>query len=245
MAILKTEDYTKLLIIQYKTKEKAKDTIELYVKELFADDLPFQIQEAFNIDTAVGIQLDILGKYIGLDRFYSGQDLEGKDFFSMTNYDGDTAQKGMSDYSDFDTKIGEFLTYNTIISNDLTLDDDNYRFLLKLKILQNNSDHSHKSIDTLIKDFFEDEIIPSSQNDMTMVYFVPYVLTEIIKVAIQKDLLPRPMAVGINVIRKQQDKMFGMTNYDTLTESDFKTGFSTYSDYDTKVGETLNYNKIL
>lgn len=246
MTILKTDEYTKLIIIQYKGKEKAYKTIELYVKELFADDVYFQVQDAFNLETAVGVQLDILGKYVGIDRFYKGQELDGQDFFSMTNYADDPAQKGFSDYTNFESKSGRFLTYSNILSNNLKLNDDDFRFLIKLKIIQNNIDHSHKSIDESIKEFFGNEVIPSSKLDMTMDYFIPANASEIINVAVEKNLLPRPMGVGISVlIKKQQSKMFGFTDYISTLQSSIGTGFSTYSDYDTKEGEFLNYNKII
>lgn len=246
MTILKTEEYTKLIIIQYKNKEKAKATIELYVKELFADDVYFQVQDAFNLDTAIGVQLDILGKYIGVDRFYKGQELSGEDFFSMTNYADDPAQKGMSDYIDFNTKTGKFLTYSNILSNTLKLDDDDYRFILKLKIIQNNSNHSHKSIDDSLFEFFGLDVIASSSGNMQMIYYIPSQKVQLIEVAIEKKVLPRPIGVGINyIIKKETNKIFGMTTYDTTIDSNLKTGFSTYADYDTKIGESLTYDKLI
>jgi len=246
MDILKTDEYTKLIIIQYKNKEKAYKTIKLFVKELFANDIYFKVQDAFNLETAIGVQLDILGKYVGIDRFYKGQDLEGEDFFSMTNYDDDPAQKGFSDYSNYESKSGRFLIYANILSNNLKLNDDDFRFLIKLKIIQNSIDHSHKTIDESIKDFFGSDIIPSSKLNMTMDYFIPSDASELINVAIEKNILPRPMGVGLSVlIKKQQSKMFGFTDYNSTLQSSIATGFSTYLDFDSKEGEMLNYDKII
>ena len=77
--------YVNLLIIQYHDRPKAKSEIELFVKELFADGLIFELQNAFEIDTAVGIQLDILGEYVGVDRILRGY-LVNRQYFQLATY---------------------------------------------------------------------------------------------------------------------------------------------------------------
>lgn len=71
-----TEDiityYAKLLILQYVGKPKAYATIKALVRMVVMDQLPVDVQDAFSIDTAVGDQLDILGKYVGADRSGNG-----------------------------------------------------------------------------------------------------------------------------------------------------------------------------
>lgn len=61
--------YSNLLIMQYHNKPKAKATIEATVG-LLPDDLIMEVINGFNIETAVGKQLDILGEYVGVDRYY-------------------------------------------------------------------------------------------------------------------------------------------------------------------------------
>lgn len=61
--------YSNLLILEYRNKPKAKATIESVVG-LLPDDMILSIINGFNIETAVGKQLDILGKYIGISRDY-------------------------------------------------------------------------------------------------------------------------------------------------------------------------------
>lgn len=60
--------YANLLIIQYRQKPKAYATIQALADMAVMDQLPIDVQNAFNIETAVGDQLDILGKYIGATR---------------------------------------------------------------------------------------------------------------------------------------------------------------------------------
>lgn len=61
--------YSNLLILQYHNKPKAKATIESTVS-LLPDDLIMDVINGFDIETAIGKQLDILGEYIGIDRYY-------------------------------------------------------------------------------------------------------------------------------------------------------------------------------
>lgn len=65
--------YSNLLILQYHDKPKAKATIEAVVS-LLPDDLIQEVTNGFDIETAVGKQLDILGEYIGVDRHYTEDD---------------------------------------------------------------------------------------------------------------------------------------------------------------------------
>ena len=60
--------YANLLILQYRTLDKARAHIKALVRNAFANGLLKKVIDGFNIDTAVGKQLDILGKYIGLSR---------------------------------------------------------------------------------------------------------------------------------------------------------------------------------
>jgi hypothetical protein len=77
--------YSSLLILQYQGKPKATATIEALVTGPVMDQLPTQVQNGFTVgDTtvagtfysgAVGAQLDILGKYVGVTR--NGVDISG------------------------------------------------------------------------------------------------------------------------------------------------------------------------
>lgn len=61
--------YANLLVLQYISLPKAYSTIQALATLSVMDQLPLQVQNAYNMDgTAVGVQLDILGKYIGVTR---------------------------------------------------------------------------------------------------------------------------------------------------------------------------------
>jgi len=62
------EYYAKLLIIQYRNRPKAYATMLATADPFVMDQLPLSVQDAFDIETAVGVQLDLLGKYAGISR---------------------------------------------------------------------------------------------------------------------------------------------------------------------------------
>jgi hypothetical protein len=60
--------YAGLLIAQYREKPNAYATIQALVAPVIMDQLPAQVRDAFVIGNAIGVQLDILGKYAGVTR---------------------------------------------------------------------------------------------------------------------------------------------------------------------------------
>lgn len=236
--------YANLLIVQYHNKPKAVATITALVTELLAAGVIFDVQNGYSIETAIGKQLDIIGKYVGVDRFF--KDLDLHDYFAFNFYDEGAIPDdkwGFNTYTDFDTLIENgTLTYNTIITKDFSLFDEEFRTIIKLKIIQNNSNHSHQSIDESIYKFFGNDVRPDSEGGMHMIYFVPTNLTAIIQAAIIKEVLPRPMGVGVLVV-SQTNEFFGLLPYGADINP-FNTGFTDYANYETKEGEILKYDLL-
>jgi len=236
--------YTNLLIIQYINKPKAKAMIELVVRTLLANGIVLDVLNGYNIETAVGKQLDIIGKYVGVDRAFQSQNLTN--FFAFTYYDevspDSVAKYGFSNYSNSYTTVGNgTLNYDASIVTNFLLNDDDYRIIIKLKIIQNNSNHSHKSIDDSLYEFFGSTLMADSDGNMAMYYIIPSQLNQIIMAAIAKKVLPRPMGVALSYI-SQNEPFFGFATYDAINQNTI--GFSTYSDYNSKTGDILNYDKI-
>ena len=237
--------YVNLLIIQYNNKPKARAHIKALVAELLASDVYFDVQDGYDINTAVGVQLDIIGKYVNLDRYYKGQNFDG--FFSFINYDEVDAPPadriGFADYTDYETKEGSWLNYIKSISEDLVLPDESFRQLIKLRIIQNASNHSHGSIDAAIYAAFADSLIPDSDGNMVMDYFVTFGGAPLAEVALQKGVLPKPIAVRLNYFIEQDSEYFGFATYAGIPDN--IKGFADYTDYDIKEGKTLRYSNLL
>jgi hypothetical protein len=61
--------YANLLILQYRQKPNAYATIQALVQMIIMNQLPNSVLNGFDFATAVGAQLDVLGKYIGASRY--------------------------------------------------------------------------------------------------------------------------------------------------------------------------------
>ena len=190
--------YSNLLILQYHNKPKARATIEA-TTDLMPDNLIQDVISGFDINTAAGKQLDILGEYIGLDRNYI-------DDGSVT-----------------------------------LLSDDDYRVLLKLKIVCNTSDFSHKNIDESLYEVFGTDIRMDSIGNMKMTYFIPAEAVTVIRAAIQKGVLPKPMGVDMSYVIEYDQKFFAFCSYENTTAV-YKTGFRDYNNPN-KEGEVFTYSK--
>ena len=125
----------------------------------------------------------------------------------------------------------------------ISLTDDEFRILLKLKAIANNTNCSHYEIDTALYNFFDAEVRAESQGGMELTFFIPANASRVIIAAIQKDCLPRPMGVGVRYVIVQTNPIFGFVTYDNQYAF-YKTGFRDYDNED-KEGETLNYFKIV
>lgn len=240
--------YVNTLIIQYNNKPKAKATIEALSNALLANGIIWDVMNGYNVDTAVGVQLDIIGKYVGIDRFFNVSD--PIDFFALTDYneiDPDSEQKyGFTDYANFEEdQFNGTMNYNSIVTVNNRLNDDDFRILIKLRIIQNHSNHSHKSIDDSIFQFFGTDIVPTSEGGMKMWYFVTDQLTDLIKAAQAKEVLPVPMGVGMGIIEiPNGSPFFSYATYSQIQSNNpslIGTGFTTYDEYATKEGSFLSY----
>jgi hypothetical protein len=192
--------YSNLLIIQYNLKPKASATIELMVTELIANGILFDIRDGYNIDTAVGVQLDVLGKYIGVNRNF--QDNQLTNMFSLETYgeSDPTAEDrwGFVTYANYDT-VNEngVLNYQSVLTANFQLNDTDYRTLLKLKIIQNYSNGSHQDIDNAIFEFFGNQVTVEQTAVMQMTYTVPFDLSAVLNAAIVLGILPKPLGVEL------------------------------------------------
>lgn len=79
--------YANLLILQYLQQPKAYAHVQALVTPVIMDQLPLDVQDAFDITTSEGVQLDVLGKYAGITRnvydFTGPVSLSDADFRSL------------------------------------------------------------------------------------------------------------------------------------------------------------------
>lgn len=153
--------------------------------------LPFAVQNAYNIDTAVGVQLDVLGKYVGVTR------------------------------------------YGYTFTGPITLDDDEFRVLIKVEIINNSNGSSLADIQNLLHMFFPGTLLVFDFQDMHMDYFFDSSIgsRQLAEVFVQQGVLPKPMGVelGALIYSPDIDSFFGFRTYPVGPYN--VSGFNTYDSY--------------
>ena len=190
------EYYTNLLIVQYHNKPKARKTIKLMARLLWTNMGLLQIRDAFDWKTATGMQLDIIGKWVGVDRFYKGQLFDFHPWFALIDWNSEPDNLQGGDFS-FE---GGFLDYENILPTQNRLNDTAYRLMIGLKIIKNNISATCKNIDDAIWNYFEGRVYTTWQPDELTYYYAPE-LSEVMQVAQDKNVLPCP--TGVRLILKE------------------------------------------
>ena len=146
--------YVERLIYQYRGKPNARATIAILVKQLIADGLLRSIEDGFWLDRAVGEQLDILGKYVGLPRNIGPS--ADKDYFGFHDYvvgqpDNDN---GFRDYTDPTVNAtGEWYSYLTKTLLKTEVSDSVYTPMIRLKAMVNTWDGTLADAQYILKQF--------------------------------------------------------------------------------------------
>lgn len=149
-----------LIILQYRRSEKNQKLIETMVNNLFANNLIWQVQDlCLNVEKSEGVQLDVLGKWVGIDRYYNAIDLWNQKYTSLVNFSNvststyDQWQGGFSTFSNFADNDGGFLTYQSwknVRTAVNQMGDEYFRNLIKLKIIKNSIPFTNKNIDDAV-----------------------------------------------------------------------------------------------
>ncbi len=165
--------YTELITNYHATKPKFFDHIDLSTRPLIDISTGTRgLVSAFDIDTAVGVQLDILGLWIGRSRIVS-QPISGV-YFSL-DIDGLGFDQGVWQ-GPYDPDSGY-----------TTLSDETYRIILKAKIAINNWDGRNDSLPPILDAALEGSGLKMQivdNQDMTISIWV-FPETDISKVSLE------------------------------------------------------------
>lgn len=192
--------YANLLIVQYNGKPKAKKTIKLFADLLLVNCLALQLRDAFDYRTAVGAQLDIIGKWVGVSRFYDTELFETNAWFALIDWEegGDNLQGGFSTFATFESLDGGFLPYSTIVPDSNRLSDNDFRWIIGLKIIKNSINHTQGIIDEAIWEYSNGEIY-TEWSSHKLTYYYPSRLRVPMLVAQYKNVLPCPIGCEIEI----------------------------------------------
>lgn len=183
--------YANLLILQYRSKPKARATIKLGANLYLADGLIFQLNDVLDIDKAEGPQLDIIGGILGCSRLV-GITLD-KEFFSFQ-------KENAFGYSD-KTELSEgfFKNYRNSIASKYSLPDNIYRTLLKFKAIYNVRYGSMAFLDEMYYRIFGNEITYTNNKNLSITYNIPTEHSVAVAAAIYLNYLEPPLGIDYNI----------------------------------------------
>jgi hypothetical protein len=193
-------EYLGLITSWHADKPRFVNTVAALLQPLIDSQAMFQKLTAdFDLDTAVGVQLDMVGQWIGRTR-YVDMPLAGKFFSFNDSFDG---TPGDSPNTGFNKGVwlGKYDTTDGISR----LDDETYRTLLKLQAIAN---HWDGTIPSIADDF--DRVFPGAVIDdkgdtvqglMSMDVLVPAVwLSSLMLAVLEQDFMLKPSGVRVNFI---------------------------------------------
>ena len=207
-----TSEYTNLLIKQYWEKPKAFAEIELKsstwdtVRAFLAS-----LDNAFDLDFAVGAQLDVLGRIVGIPR--EVPDVIAKTYLGFSiNPDS----LGFADKFDPLRIGGPFFDKFSSPYTVQQLNDNDYRFFIRVKVALNwasayVSSDERISIQDVILAAFEGRAYVVDNLNMTLTLYVsPVVSLERLRLIRRLNLLPKPQGVRYaEVIQAEPGATFG------------------------------------
>ncbi len=196
-------DYYKALLIgQYRDKPKASGTIGALMGGtgaygLIADAICNQVRDGFDIETATGKQLDILGKLRGVTRYYYTLDLS-KVFLPLVAYaDVGGGQPGAVTYSDTMPPSTYIMTYDDFALS--TLLDGDFRRVIKFLAKVHSCDYSYGNLDQILYTFFGDKVNLKVTGNFEITYqHLTSDTDNLFGIISQMGLLPAP--AGVNVL---------------------------------------------
>jgi hypothetical protein len=231
--------YINLLIIQYQNQPKARATIEAVISMLMLYDLMISVRDGYDLDTAVGRQLDIIGKYLGEDRTITGTTFT-REYFGFSEY-GDVSPFDFNPYIVYGATPPDvqYRRYEESSQSLYDLNDDEYRQILRFKLVQNYSDASNQDIDDFLDAYFGSSVIFTDRENMTISYIFQDTVERLVTIAQSEGLLPRPAGVGLSVsFVPDINNIYSFSSYG-MDAPDFGVGFSEYGV--TPVGSWLEY----
>ena len=195
-----------LIILQYHQSPKNQALIELIVELIMANNLILQIRDlCLNVNESIGAQLDVVGKWVGIDRYYNAIDLWEQPYTALVNYSNIQDdeylqwQGGFSTFENFSQNDGGFLTYEDWINTRTKVNamgDEYFRQLIKLKIIKNSIRFTNKNIDDAIHEWSNGQIY-TTWGTMEVTYHYPSELSNLMQLATYKNVLLAPTGCAI------------------------------------------------
>ena len=192
------EYYADLLILQYHSKNKARETVKLGAEIYMGDGLVFQLQDVLDIDEAEGKQLDIIGKILDCPRNVPNLSKDEIEYFEFHKEGGSNGFSTSEKLSK-----GYFKSPNIDYLNGVTylLNDKDYRVLLKFKAIANRAQASWQFIDELFYNIFGNAISITNNKDLSITYNIANnLVSDGLLAAIELGYLEPPIGIGSEIL---------------------------------------------
>jgi len=217
------QQYLNLLIFQYQDKPKLKAEITALLEQHESTyNYLSTVESEFDLDTARGVQLDVIGRIVGLSRTVPLA--VSKKYFGFEEDDNAFPFDELFD----DIVAYPFKEVDEEDYTDLQLNDADYRFFLRAKIAKNFARSDITSINEIVGYLFEDLAEVIDKYDMTLDLYIDATIDiSTIRTIQQLDLLPKPQGVRYNNIVYQfyEGDTFGFS--DDLSAFGFDDLFET------------------
>lgn len=213
--------YADLLILQYHSKPKARETVKVGADIYMGDSLIFQLNDILDIDTAEGPQLDIIGKILDCPRIVQGIYTDLKYF----QFHIDENSIGFSTVGN--PTSGTFRSVKNYQKSEYSLPDEDYRFLLKFKAAVNVMRGSEAGIDEALWNAFGGDVLLKNNHDLTITYIVSSAHTLAVLAAKNLGYYRAPEGIGASYVLSVPDpsRIFGFNKKGIINKT--VVGYST------------------
>jgi hypothetical protein len=186
--------YLGLVTSWHSTKPRFMNTLAALLQPMIDAQLMLEALTAeFDLDAAQGVQLDVVGQWIGRTRYVMAP-ITGV-FFSFD--DGGGARTGF----DQGVWLGKYVPTDAITA----LDDDTYRTLLKMQALANEWDGTLASIQTAFNAVFPGVVVQdlgdTATGLMSMDVLIPGVeMSSLMLAVLEQDFPIKPSGVHLTIV---------------------------------------------
>jgi hypothetical protein len=187
--------YTKLLIIQYHDKPRARGTIATFVAINMLVDLIKQIQNGLDIKSPNSNQ-KIIAKMLGVGNLANIMKIT-RAMFGYRTYSNLFA--GIFGYINYQIEITDIIynTYSGSNDYDYKLSNEELRIANLFAIFRSNLNPTLESIDGFLLQHLPEIYVDETAN-MELTYYIPESAQQIFRILLQKNLIPKPS--GVNVL---------------------------------------------
>lgn len=194
--------YTGLLILQYAALPNASAHVQALMQAIVQDQIINKVRTGFNLDTALGAQLDILGTYRGVPREVFGS--APGSYWALVEYADPSPGSyfGIAEYADADPTWNT-MQYIDVDSLAYTLTDNQMRRLIKLRAAMESTPFGLADLDNILYSVFGNYVNVVDNENMSIVYQHNHLDPDpdlLWAVTVLAGALPHPAGVSFTVV---------------------------------------------